>query len=110
MRLLATSIGIRILAVLVVLALRPCIIASVACDEGRTKDPAIQQIADDASAHLAHSRRIQTIGLVAVAAVYAAALTALIELPKFFGAIVNLFQRVLDGAIVEILSPRGPPL
>lgn len=110
MRLLATSIGIRIFAVLVLLALRPCIVASVATDEGRTKDPAIQQIADDATAHLAHPRRIRYVGLVAVAAVYAAALTALIEPPKFFAAIIDFSRRVLDGTIAEILSPRGPPL
>lgn len=111
MLLLAKSTGIRIFAVLLVLALRPLLVASVSVDHGRTNNPAIRHIADDGAAHLTHSRRVREMGPPALTAFNTAVPAALlIKLPEFFAARIDVVLRMLEGAVIESLSPRAPPL
>jgi hypothetical protein len=112
MRAMARSTGVRIFAVLMLLALRPCLIATgVALDNARSNHPVLQYIAvEEAVHHVAHNREVWLPGPAAITALGAAILTALlIKLPEFFAAIVDPIVPALEGAAVEVFGSRAPP-
>ena len=112
MRVLARSTGIRIFAVFMLLALRPCLIATgVALDNARSNRPVLQDIAQQEEVHHAvHNRPIWMQGVVAMTAMGSAVLTSLlIRLPQSFVTLSTLVPPSLSGAIVEVLGSRAPP-
>jgi hypothetical protein len=113
MREFARSTVIRIFAVLVILALRPCmVVAAVSLDNARTNHPAIQYIADDeAIAHMAHGRPVWLTAPAAMAALSGTIVVALlVKPPQSFAAVVDIAPPALDGATVEVFGSRAPPL
>lgn len=113
MRVVARSTGMRIFAVLMLLALRPCLIATgVALDNARSNRPVLQDIAQQEEVHHAvHNRPIWIQGVAAMTAIGSAILTAPpIQPPQFFAALIDIVPSALGGAIVEVFGSRAPPL
>lgn len=106
MRGLALSTRLRIAAALMLLALRPCLIAN-ACDPDTSQSVAREQAV---LRHLSPDRRVRPAS-ASSRTLSAALLSALtIERPYIFApAATSLPPRAMTGALSEVGDPRAPP-